>query len=40
MVISLVECFLIQNRTREYNEHIEKEVLKNMNIVFGESLTS
>jgi TM2 domain-containing membrane protein YozV len=40
LVVSLIECFVIQSRTKEYNEKVEKDVLKNMDIVFGSSFGS
>lgn len=36
LVVALVECFTIQKRTRIYDEDLQQDILRKMDIIFSE----
>lgn len=36
MLVALVECFMIQNRTRIYDEEIQRSILRKLDVIFSE----
>jgi len=40
LVVALVECFYIRERTENYNKEIEQQIIQTMNIIFSISETN